>query len=122
MTSAATVNVTCDVGDLMARYVTVQKRDNAEVLTLCEAEVYGGRIIGRQISLPDVKDLDLHMSDFATEYQCPPGWSTYNGSCYKLSTSPATFYDAQQHCSVRGAELAVVTTAEEMNFIYSLTT
>ena len=48
---------------------------------------------------------------------CPLGWLNYQIYCYYPSTSPATWANARVYCQKFGADLLVIKTQAEYNFI-----
>jgi hypothetical protein len=56
---------------------------------------------------------------------CPGGWKEFDGHCYQLSMSEATWENAEADCYNKGGHLASIHSVEENNFIsklYSLST
>jgi len=54
-------------------------------------------------------------------YGCGFGWTSFNGSCYKLhSNTMVTWAEAKEKCVYYGAQLAFPTTEEENTFITQL--
>uniref|UniRef100_A0A671YWF7 C-type lectin domain family 4 member M-like n=1 Tax=Sparus aurata TaxID=8175 RepID=A0A671YWF7_SPAAU len=54
------------------------------------------------------------------EKPCPTDWRKYEGSCYYTSTGKKTWRKGREYCQSKGADLAIVTSQEEMIFINSL--
>ncbi|KAM3613805.1 uncharacterized protein V6R79_005302 [Siganus canaliculatus] len=50
---------------------------------------------------------------------CRPGWSKFNDKCYYFSASGATrsWQGSRKDCQGRGADLVIITTREELNFV-----
>nr|XP_029135377.1 CD209 antigen-like protein C [Labrus bergylta] len=48
---------------------------------------------------------------------CPAGWMSFIGSCYLFSDRTKTWQDSRQDCRVRGADLVVVDSFGEQEFI-----
>uniref|UniRef100_A0A8C2X038 C-type lectin domain-containing protein n=1 Tax=Cyclopterus lumpus TaxID=8103 RepID=A0A8C2X038_CYCLU len=50
---------------------------------------------------------------------CQEGWKTFNGKCYYFSTSGVTrsWESSRKYCKERGADLVIITTKEELNFV-----
>ncbi|XP_035497033.2 C-type lectin domain family 4 member E isoform X2 [Scophthalmus maximus] len=48
---------------------------------------------------------------------CGNGWSSFQRSCYLLSTSPVTWSKAEEQCRAHGGHLLVVNNVEELDFI-----
>ncbi|XP_010768193.1 C-type lectin domain family 4 member E-like [Notothenia coriiceps] len=51
---------------------------------------------------------------------CPEGWRKSGCSCYLLSTEKASWEQSRQHCTARGADLVIVDSYEEQEFITSM--
>ncbi|XP_008406068.1 CD209 antigen-like [Poecilia reticulata] len=54
------------------------------------------------------------------EKRCPAGWRKFQYSCYFPSTTKKTWTLSREDCHSKGADLAIVTSKDEMNFINSL--
>ncbi|XP_039456452.1 C-type lectin domain family 4 member E-like [Oreochromis aureus] len=52
---------------------------------------------------------------------CPVGWS-FNHSCYLVSKNSASWDAARKDCRDRGADLVVINSPEEKNFLSTITT
>ncbi|XP_078374843.1 asialoglycoprotein receptor 2-like [Oculina patagonica] len=50
-------------------------------------------------------------------FQCPPTWSAYEGSCYKLFTDEKDWNSAKAFCNTEGAQLVKIENANENDFI-----
>ncbi|KAK7484511.1 hypothetical protein BaRGS_00024267, partial [Batillaria attramentaria] len=48
---------------------------------------------------------------------CPDGWQAFQSSCYGFGDEPATWYAAQEACSLFGAKLAEVRSEAEDDFL-----
>ena len=48
---------------------------------------------------------------------CPSGWIYFQGSCYKFLTKTLTWNAAKSACKTMGADLAVITSQAENQFI-----
>ncbi|XP_034003343.1 CD209 antigen-like protein C [Trematomus bernacchii] len=51
---------------------------------------------------------------------CPEGWRKFGCSCYLLSTETDTWEQSRQHCTAGGADLVIVDSEEEQEFITSM--
>uniref|UniRef100_A0A3B3DPR5 Asialoglycoprotein receptor-like 1 n=1 Tax=Oryzias melastigma TaxID=30732 RepID=A0A3B3DPR5_ORYME len=49
---------------------------------------------------------------------CREGWASFQGSCYWLSSTTATWKKAEETCRSHGAHLLVVNSAEELVMIF----
>lgn len=52
--------------------------------------------------------------------RCPSGWRSFMLSCYYSSTIKKNWKNSRDNCKGKGADLAVITSQEEMNFINGL--
>jgi hypothetical protein len=52
--------------------------------------------------------------------ECPGQWKPFEGRCYLLSKSKATWADAEEDCINKGGLLASIHSADESSFIHSL--
>ncbi len=52
--------------------------------------------------------------------ECPSGWQLFEGRCYLLVESSATWADAEKDCNYKGGHLASVHSDDENSFIQSL--
>ncbi|PNJ30509.1 C-type lectin domain family 4 member C isoform X1 [Pongo pygmaeus] len=48
---------------------------------------------------------------------CPTPWTSFQSSCYFISTVMQSWTKSQKNCSVMGADLVVINTKEEQDFI-----
>uniref|UniRef100_A0A2K6DYL2 C-type lectin domain-containing protein n=1 Tax=Macaca nemestrina TaxID=9545 RepID=A0A2K6DYL2_MACNE len=48
---------------------------------------------------------------------CPTPWTSFQSSCYFISTVMQSWTKSQNNCSVMGADLVVINTKEEQDFI-----
>ncbi|KAI9546996.1 hypothetical protein NQZ68_021665 [Dissostichus eleginoides] len=51
---------------------------------------------------------------------CPAGWRKFGCSCYLLSTEKASWEQSRDNCRARGADLVIVDSDEEQEFISSM--
>ncbi|CAL8329538.1 unnamed protein product [Lota lota] len=51
---------------------------------------------------------------------CLQGWQLHGGSCYFLSTEKKSWLDSRQDCLNRGADLVIINSQEEQDFINNL--
>ncbi|KAJ8007590.1 hypothetical protein DPEC_G00095610 [Dallia pectoralis] len=49
--------------------------------------------------------------------QCPSGWESYNGSCYKLYEDKLTWEQSQYACIHEGGHLVIIESLQEQEFI-----
>uniref|UniRef100_A0A1L8D6F6 BATXCTL24 n=1 Tax=Bothrops atrox TaxID=8725 RepID=A0A1L8D6F6_BOTAT len=58
-----------------------------------------------------------------TGADCPPDWSSYEGSCYKLFEQRMNWEDAENLCTLQRKESHLVSfhSSEEVDFVVSLT-
>ncbi|KAM9115146.1 C-type lectin domain family 10 member A-like isoform 4-T4 [Pangshura tecta] len=52
-----------------------------------------------------------------TSTKCPPGWQSFEKSCYFFSTSAKSWPDAKQFCTDQGSGLVIINTEEEQAFL-----
>lgn len=52
-------------------------------------------------------------------YGCPLGWLAYEGNCYLIKRTPATWLEAQAACRQEGGALASVSSELENKFVWS---
>ncbi|KAG7278986.1 hypothetical protein CRUP_007533, partial [Coryphaenoides rupestris] len=53
----------------------------------------------------------------ANSTACLPGWKSYGGSCYLFSSCKKTWTDSRQDCLNRDADLVIINSKEEQNFV-----
>uniref|UniRef100_A0A3Q2WFW8 C-type lectin domain-containing protein n=1 Tax=Haplochromis burtoni TaxID=8153 RepID=A0A3Q2WFW8_HAPBU len=58
---------------------------------------------------------------FLPDKTCPTGWSMFSHSCYFLSARSGSWHSARKNCIDQGADLVVIDSPEEQNFIASFT-
>ncbi|XP_060885031.1 CD209 antigen-like protein E [Labrus mixtus] len=63
------------------------------------------------------KELQRHQSLVNQNRTCPAGWKSFCGSCYLFSNQDTTWQDSRQDCRVRGADLVIVDSFGEQEFI-----
>uniref|UniRef100_A0A668TXP5 C-type lectin domain-containing protein n=1 Tax=Oreochromis aureus TaxID=47969 RepID=A0A668TXP5_OREAU len=51
----------------------------------------------------------------------PAGWQKFSCSCYLLSERSGSWHSARKHCTDQGADLVVIDSPNEQNFIVSIT-
>ena len=54
------------------------------------------------------------------QYQCLAGWEKFGSSCYFLSTEKKTWQASNEYCHSKGADLVIITSKEEQDFVTSL--
>ncbi|XP_006863554.1 PREDICTED: asialoglycoprotein receptor 1-like [Chrysochloris asiatica] len=73
----------------------------------------------------DLKSLSCHMaalkSNGSQNTCCPINWMEHEDSCYWFSRSGKSWHEAQKYCQLKNAQLVVVTSQEEQDFIQSHT-
>ncbi|KAM9384782.1 CD209 antigen-like protein C [Pholidichthys leucotaenia] len=52
---------------------------------------------------------------------CAYGWTRFGGSCYFKSTEKKRWSESRKDCQDRGADLVIITSPEEQNFLIKLT-
>uniref|UniRef100_A0A8C4NQ24 C-type lectin domain-containing protein n=1 Tax=Dicentrarchus labrax TaxID=13489 RepID=A0A8C4NQ24_DICLA len=52
--------------------------------------------------------------------KCPSGWKKFEYSCYFTSSSKRTWNRSREYCQTKEADLAIITSQEEMTFINAL--
>ncbi|KAF7663148.1 hypothetical protein LDENG_00216970 [Lucifuga dentata] len=52
--------------------------------------------------------------------KCPPGWNSFEYSCYFTSAGKNTWTASRQDCQNKGADLVIINSPEEMTFINGL--
>ncbi|XP_030614092.1 C-type lectin domain family 10 member A-like [Archocentrus centrarchus] len=67
------------------------------------------------------KELERLQSLAKQKKTCPSRWSMVGCSCYRLSERSGTWDQGRKDCRDKGADLAVIDSAEEQNFLASLT-
>uniref|UniRef100_A0AAZ1Y3H0 C-type lectin domain-containing protein n=2 Tax=Oreochromis aureus TaxID=47969 RepID=A0AAZ1Y3H0_OREAU len=67
------------------------------------------------------KELERLQSLFKQKTTCPAGWHKFSCSCYLLSKSSGSWHSARKHCTDQGADLVVIDSPNEQNFIVSIT-
>ncbi|XP_063321752.1 CD209 antigen-like protein C [Pelmatolapia mariae] len=51
------------------------------------------------------------------EEKCPDRWTRFGSSCYFKSTETKTWSESRKHCKTRGADLVMIDSKEEQEFI-----
>uniref|UniRef100_A0A669DK68 CD209 antigen-like protein A n=1 Tax=Oreochromis niloticus TaxID=8128 RepID=A0A669DK68_ORENI len=64
---------------------------------------------------------NISYSMFLPDKTCPAGWSMFSHSCYLLSGRSGSWHSARKNCIDQGADLVVIDSPEEQNFIASFT-
>uniref|UniRef100_A0A1L8D654 BATXCTL20 n=1 Tax=Bothrops atrox TaxID=8725 RepID=A0A1L8D654_BOTAT len=67
--------------------------------------------------------LVVFLSLSGTAADCPPDWSSYEGSCYKVFKEKMTWADAERFCTLqqRHSHLVSFHSSEEVDFVMTLT-
>ncbi|XP_055765493.1 C-type lectin domain family 4 member E-like isoform X2 [Salvelinus fontinalis] len=67
------------------------------------------------------KERDYLMTKFSNLKQtCPEGWQQFNSSWYFLSTETKTWEESREDCLERGADLVIVNSDMEQEFLFGL--
>uniref|UniRef100_T1E3Z0 C-type lectin 11a n=1 Tax=Crotalus horridus TaxID=35024 RepID=T1E3Z0_CROHD len=66
--------------------------------------------------------LVVFLSLSGTAADCPSGWSSYEGHCYKPFNEPKTWDDAESFCTeqAKGGHLVSIESSEEADFVAQL--
>ncbi|XP_024000041.1 CD209 antigen-like protein E isoform X2 [Salvelinus sp. IW2-2015] len=65
------------------------------------------------------KEIDDLMRKFSNFKQtCPDGWQKFECSCYYLTTGKKTWEESRQDCLERGADLVIVNSDKEQEFLF----
>ncbi|XP_036830595.1 C-type lectin domain family 4 member E-like, partial [Oncorhynchus mykiss] len=51
---------------------------------------------------------------------CPEGWHTFESSWYFLFTKAKTWEESRQECVERGADLVIINSEKEQEFLFNL--
>ncbi|XP_062411033.1 CD209 antigen-like protein E isoform X2 [Sardina pilchardus] len=78
------------------------------------------RLIAMSFGILCVLQVALNISLHLAGRSCPVGWFTYGSSCYYLSTSRRNWTDSRDQCLERGADLIVINSQEEQEFVRAL--
>uniref|UniRef100_A0AAZ1Y284 C-type lectin domain-containing protein n=1 Tax=Oreochromis aureus TaxID=47969 RepID=A0AAZ1Y284_OREAU len=62
-----------------------------------------------------------HQRGDAPEKTCPSRWSMFSCSCYLLSGRSGSWDEGRKDCRDKGADLAVIESPEEQNYLITLT-
>nr|XP_046263019.1 C-type lectin domain family 4 member M-like isoform X2 [Scatophagus argus] len=68
----------------------------------------------------DIDQLEMQMDKVRTRLQCPIGWKKFDISCYFVSTTKKNWTLSRKDCISRGADLVVIDSRDEQQFIYKL--
>ncbi|XP_068179604.1 CD209 antigen-like protein C [Antennarius striatus] len=76
---------------------------------------YNAMVISRDMLQKEVNRLNLNK----TEKSCFQGWKKFNNKCYYVSPAGVTktWSDSRRDCQARGADLVIITTIAELNFV-----
>ncbi|XP_025759490.1 CD209 antigen-like protein E isoform X1 [Oreochromis niloticus] len=66
-------------------------------------------------------ELERLQSLFNQKTTCPAGWRKFSCSCYLLSERSDSWHSARKNCTDQGADLVVIDSPKEQNFIVSIT-
>ncbi|XP_067458696.1 C-type lectin domain family 4 member F-like [Thunnus thynnus] len=58
---------------------------------------------------------------YFTEKTCSAGWSTFSFTCYLISTKSGSWEKGRKDCRARGADLVVIDSYEEQEFLINIT-
>ncbi|CAD5119120.1 DgyrCDS7763 [Dimorphilus gyrociliatus] len=59
-------------------------------------------------------------NDYRIDIDCPTGWKTYGGKCYRVSTDTKSQSDANELCKAAGGTLASISNSDESNFVQKI--
>ncbi|XP_028259724.1 CD209 antigen-like protein E [Parambassis ranga] len=76
------------------------------------------QLLDRYRNLTDERD-QLE-SSLTAAGSCPEGWRRFSCSCYFLSETLRSWQDSRQLCQQRGAELVIINSGKEMEFLKTL--
>ncbi|XP_078020228.1 ladderlectin-like [Epinephelus lanceolatus] len=51
---------------------------------------------------------------------CPDGWLQHGSRCFRLISTPMSWYRAEEHCNILGAHLASATNPREYSFLQQI--
>ncbi|KAL6100422.1 uncharacterized protein ACO6RY_07575 [Pungitius sinensis] len=68
------------------------------------------------------QEKDRHQLLLEQSKTCPAGWRNFSCSCYLLSTSADSWNNARTDCRAKGADLVIIDSPQEQNFLSSLDT
>ncbi|KAL3969673.1 prickle [Sarotherodon galilaeus] len=66
------------------------------------------------------KELERLQSLFNQKKTCPTGWKMFSGVCYFLSGTSGIWDEARRDCRDKGADLVVIESPEEQNFLTTI--
>uniref|UniRef100_A0A8C5FBJ0 C-type lectin domain-containing protein n=1 Tax=Gadus morhua TaxID=8049 RepID=A0A8C5FBJ0_GADMO len=67
-----------------------------------------------------LKNLTEQRDALLCKQECPGGWKKFGCKCYKISDTGLSWNESREFCVSRGADLVVVDSKEEMDFISRL--
>uniref|UniRef100_A0A8D2AHJ8 C-type lectin domain-containing protein n=1 Tax=Sciurus vulgaris TaxID=55149 RepID=A0A8D2AHJ8_SCIVU len=68
--------------------------------------------------IPAAREAEAGVSQVQENWSCcPTFWRPFQSSCYFISTTMQSWTESQKNCSIMEAELTVINTKEEQNFI-----
>ncbi|XP_056141885.1 CD209 antigen-like protein C [Lampris incognitus] len=102
------------------RDALTQERDhlNISVLTLTEELLQLQRQYNTVVASHDSLQKEVNrLHPNTTDKSCPVSWQEFRGSCYYVSTESKTWEKSREDCKKRGADLVIINSREEQNFL-----
>ncbi|XP_062411025.1 C-type lectin domain family 4 member M-like isoform X1 [Sardina pilchardus] len=78
------------------------------------------RLIAVSFGILCVLQVALNIYPRLAGRSCPEGWLTYGSSCYYISNSHRNWTASRDQCLERGADLIVINSQEEQEFVRAL--
>ncbi|XP_063321753.1 asialoglycoprotein receptor 2-like [Pelmatolapia mariae] len=74
----------------------------------------------REVDIYDSADFDHTGFQSQGGEKCPDRWTRFGSSCYFKSTERKTWYESRKLCQDKGADLVMINSKEEQEFINEL--
>ncbi|XP_056254916.1 CD209 antigen-like protein E [Seriola aureovittata] len=109
---------------IITRYILVTlEKDQLETRHNNLSDSYNqlqGKLLRMKVNFTQLQDEVKKLNQIIEVNGCPEGWKRFGCSCYFKSTEVKSWYDSRKDCQARGADLVIINSREEQEFVTKL--